>query len=138
MSSIDVTTLHGLAFREARRFGFPRLAVPIHAHGAGVFRGEECYAPGRRQCSVFADMTSRISPASGLAPVFVEIRNLEDRQAQVWDEVNQVVLGRRTRHFESRVHGQGRRTGPDLGNLTGGNPWPAQAFASDDLTRYAR
>lgn len=96
------------------------------------------YAPGRRQCSVFADMTSRISPTSGLAPVFVEIRNLEDRQAQVWDEVNQVVLGRRTRHFESRVHGQGRRTGPDLGNLTGGNPWPARAFASDDLTRYAR
>lgn len=75
----------------------------------------------------------------GLVPVFVEICNLEDRQAQqALDEVNQVVLGRRTRHFESRVHGQGRRTGPDLGNLTGGNPWPARAFASDDLTRYAR
>lgn len=74
----------------------------------------------------------------GLAPVFVEIRNLEDRQAQALDEVNQVVLGRRTHHFESRVRGQGKRTGPDLGNLTGGNPWPVRPFASDDLTRYAR
>lgn len=75
----------------------------------------------------------------GLALVFVEIRNLEDRQAQQdSDQVNQVVLGRRTRHLKSRVHGQGRRTGPDLDNLTVGNPWPAWAFASDDLTRYAR
>lgn len=80
------------------------------------------------------DFTS-IGPRPGVRG----IRNLEDRQAQqALDEVNQVVLGRRTRHFESRVHGQGRRTGPDLGNLTGGNPWPARAFASDDLTRYAR